>query len=90
MPGTGRGDPDIAGNGVPVDEEAKIGSHRVGAHTECRQRLPMRRWVLVILAMASDSDGSTSRSMVPGWQLWVKDSVATFRPLPGPFTSGNP
>ena len=31
MPGTGRGDPDIAGNGVPVDEEAKIGSHRVGA-----------------------------------------------------------
>ncbi len=32
MSGTGRGDPDIAGNGVPVDEEAKIGSYRVGAN----------------------------------------------------------
>ena len=32
LPGTGRGDPDIPGNGVPVDEEAKIGSHRLGAH----------------------------------------------------------
>ena len=39
MPGTGRGDPDISGNGVPVDEEAKNGSHRLEAHHRVQAKL---------------------------------------------------